>query len=261
MSQEFVNKVAVVTGASGGIGSACSRMLAARGASVILIDLQDCSDQAATLQKELRVDCVAISLDVTSPDSVRDAFRKVQEWNGRLDFCVNAAGIFPAGQLVENESTTSWATVLAVNLSGTFYCLQQEIRIFRQLNTSGSIVNISSDAGSVASIGCAAYVASKHGLNGLTKTAAIENAKNGIRINAVAPGNVETPMIAQYGSYADIAKSTQPTGRCGKPEEIAELVCFLLSDRATFMTGAVVAIDGGITTTGFSGYNDGTYTK
>ncbi|ETS73687.1 hypothetical protein PFICI_14633 [Pestalotiopsis fici W106-1] len=131
--------------------------------------------------------------------------------------------------------------------------MKEELGIFLRLGRGGSIVNISSDAGSVASAGCAAYVASKHGINGLTKTAALEYAKSGIRVNAVAPGNIDTPMMHQFGDTAKIVRETQPTGRCGQPEEVAELVCFLSSERCTSMTGSIVAVDGGITTTGYSG--------
>jgi NAD(P)-dependent dehydrogenase (short-subunit alcohol dehydrogenase family) len=129
---------------------------------------------------------------------------------------------------IESESISSWAKVLAVKLSGVFYCLQQEIQSFLQLGGGGSIVNVSSDAGSVASnyrLRCLRCL--ENGVNGLTKTTALDYARNGVRVNA------------------------QPTGRCGRPKEITELICFLPSDRAAFMTGSIVAIDGGTTKSGF----------
>jgi NAD(P)-dependent dehydrogenase (short-subunit alcohol dehydrogenase family) len=253
MAREYEGKVAIVTGGAGGIGSQCVRMLASRGASVAIMDMFEARTQADEIAAEFQVKVLAIRIDVTNTEIVKDCFSKVLSWAGRLDFAVNAAGIFPPTGTVDNADPASWAKIIAVNLNGVFHCLQQEIRIMRSMGIKGSIVNFSSDAGTVATVGCAAYVASKHAVNGLTKTAALECARSGVRINAVAPGNIETPMIKNFGDYNDIAKATQPTGRCGKPEEVAELVCFLLSDRAAFMTGSIVAIDGGITTTGYSG--------
>lgn len=252
-STEFFGKVALVTGASGGIGSATCHMLASRGASVALLDLNDVSVLSQTLERVYGIRAIAVQVDVTNPESVEKAFSDVLAWSNRLDLCVNAAGIFPLGSNIDATEPSSWSKVIDVNLTGVFYCLRQELRAFQKLGIKGSVVNLSSDAGSVATAGCAAYVASKHAINGLTKTAAIEYAKIGHRINTVAPGNVDTPMIRKFGlTPEEISKATQPTGRCARPEEVAELICFLLSERSPFMTGSIVAIDGGITTTGYS---------
>ncbi|KAH7007364.1 KR domain protein [Ilyonectria destructans] len=260
MSTEFEGKVVLVTGGTGGIGYACASMLASRGASVALLDIGKGIDQASRITKEFGRPALAIECDVTRPEDVESAVNTVIDEFGRLDLCVNAAGILPPGGNVDVFEPSMWARVINVNLNGVFHCVQQEIKAFKRLEIRGSIVNFSSDAGTVATAGCAAYVASKHAVNGLTKTAALECASQGIRVNAVAPGNIETPMIAALGvSMDEIARALQPTGRCGKPEEVAELVCFLLSDRSAFMTGSIVAIDGGITTTGYSSSNNTPY--
>ncbi|CAH0051467.1 unnamed protein product [Clonostachys solani] len=249
---EFQGKVAAVTGASGGIGGTTARLLALRGASVALLDLKDTARIADSLSKEFGVQTKAIKMDVTDPQAVQQVFADIVSWKGRLDFCVNAAGIFPIGNRIDGTELGLWTKVMDINLNGVFYCLREEIRTILHLGIEGSIVNLSSDAGTVSSVGCAPYVASKHAVNGLTKSAAIEYAKSGIRVNAVAPGNIDTAMIQNFGiSTADLAKVAQPTGRCGRPEEVAELICFILSDRSSFMTGSIVAIDGGITTTGY----------
>lgn len=253
MSHEFKDKVALVTGAAGGIGSATARMLASRGASVALLDLADATCLAGQLSAEYHVKSQFFHVDVSDAQAVENTFASVLAWSGKLDVCVNAAGIFPPGNSIDATPIEQWSRIVSVNLNGTFYCLQQEIQAFKKQGTSGgAIANLSSDAGSVAMAGCAAYVASKHGINGLTKTAALEYAKEGIRINAISPGNIDTPMVQQFGvPIEDIGRTMQPGGRCGRPEEVAELVCFLLSDRSPFMTGSIVAIDGGITTAGY----------
>lgn len=249
---DFNGKVALITGASGGIGGATARLLASRGASVALLDINSPEVLAEKLSTEFQVSTKAVQVDVTSPESVEKAMAQVLGWRNQLDLCVNAAGVFPIGSNIDETSTERWSQVMSINLNGVFYCLREELRAFLRLGTKGSIVNLSSDAGTVASVACAAYVASKHAVNGLTKSAALEYAKKGIRVNAVAPGNIVTPMIQKFSiSPEDLAKVTQPTGRCGKPEEVAELICFILSERSAFMTGSIVAIDGGITTTGF----------
>ncbi|KAF5009203.1 hypothetical protein FDECE_4568 [Fusarium decemcellulare] len=252
MADEFRAKVAVVTGAGGGIGSKVALMLASRGASVALMDIADCAGQAANIQGQFQVRAISIQVDMTDNASVEAAFSRLSAWSDRLDLCVNAAGIFPMGRNIGETDPAQWRKVFAVNVDGVFFCMRQELQAFLRLGIRGSIVNISSDAGSVASVGCSAYVASKHAINGLTKTAALEYASQGHRINAVAPGNIDTPMIQGFGATVDeIGRASQPVGRCGRPEEVAELICFLLSERSAFMTGSIVAIDGGITTAGY----------
>lgn len=253
MTREFESTVVLVTGASGGIGYACAKLLASRGASVALLDIADTTECATRLAHSFGVRTLPVRVNVSIPTEVEDAVARVTEWGGCLDLAINAAGILAPGAHIHSTEASVWTRTIDINLSGAFYCMREEIKAFLKHNIRGSIVNLSSDAGSIATVGCAPYVASKHALNGLTKTAALEYAKKGIRVNAVAPGNIDTPMLAKLGVSADeLAHTTQPTGRLGKPEEIAELICFILSDRAKFMTGSIVAIDGGTTIAGYS---------
>ena len=183
------------------------------------------------------------------------AVNDVVSWGGRLYYAVNAAGIFLDTARLADVTLSEFTQAINVNLGGAWNSMREEIRAFQRLKIKGSIVNITSDAGTVAMVDCSACVASKHTLVGLTKTAALEYAREGIRVNSVAPGDVATPMLADFGTDTgldvDVLGSKHPIGRIGRPEEIAELICFLLSDRAQFMVGLNVAIDGGNTTSGY----------
>lgn len=175
-------------------------MLASRGTSVALLDLADATSLADQLSAEYHVKSQYFNVDVSDAPSIETTFASVLAWSCKMDVCVDAAGIFPPGNSIDSTSIEQWSRIVSVNLNGTFYCLQQEINACKGRGTSGSaIVSLSSDAGSVAMAGYAAYVASKNGINGLIKTAALEYAREGIRINAISPGNIDTPMVQKFG--------------------------------------------------------------
>ncbi|KAI8648216.1 2,5-dichloro-2,5-cyclohexadiene-1,4-diol dehydrogenase [Fusarium keratoplasticum] len=208
-----------------------------------------------TLTDEFKSKATYVKVDITDLSAVGKAVNDVVSWGGRLYYAVNAAGIFLDTARLADVTLSEFTQAINVNLGGAWNSMREEIRAFQRLKIKGSIVNITSDAGTVAMVDCSACVASKHTLVGLTKTAALEYAREGIRVNSVAPGDVATPMLADFGTDTgldvDVLGSKHPIGRIGRPEEIAELICFLLSDRAQFMVGLNVAIDGGNTTSGY----------
>ena len=244
---EFAGRVAFITGAGSGIGAATARLLARRGAIVILADIDEAAAGrvAAELVQEGAASPSALRIDVSDPGSVEEAVGLAGAMHGRLDLAVNAAGItghlVPCGQYELGD----WNRIIAVNLTGLFLCMRAEI-VQMERGSGGAIVNLSSIMGQAALAGTVAYAASKHGVEGATKAAALDYAAKGIRINAVAPGYVDTPLIAGRSPNADQRiVSMHPMGRIAQPEEIAEVVTFLLSQRASFITGTVHQADGG----------------
>ena len=245
MPLQSKHSAGLVTGGGAGIGAACARRLAQRGHLVAIADQS--LEAAQRLANELGPNALAIQADVSSEEDCGRMIEETLRVFGRCDFAVNNAGTGNADKsLLADVSTSEWRRLMSVNLDGMFYSLKAEIPAM--LNEGGSIVNISSVMGSVATQGAGAYVASKHAVVGLTRAAALDYADAGIRVNAVGPGYVETPMLTGRSSdqLAEIS-ARHPLNRLGSPEEIASLVAFLASDDSSFITGAYYMADGGYT--------------
>jgi len=239
-------KIAVVTGGGSGIGRATALLLAREGAKVAVADRQFAAarDVAAEIADGGGT-AYPIAVDVSNKEQVAAMVASVVERFGRLDCAVNSAGVLGAGGPFADLDDDTWNANIAVNLNGIRYCMTFELRHMRA-HGGGSIVNIASGAGLEGVAGLGAYVASKHGVIGATRSAALDHAAQGIRINALAPGLVVTPMTqAAVNSGALDIKGLCPIGRPGRPDEVAEAAVWLCCDRASYVTGAVLAVDGG----------------
>lgn len=249
MEKIFEGKVAVVTGGSFGIGRATAIAFAKRGAKVLIVDWME--DQE-TLQAIKSFGGLAqnFKCDVSSEPEVRSMVQCAVETYGGLDFAFNNAGIEGARGLTHECSLENWDKTIDINLKGVWLCMKYEIPQMLMAG-KGGIVNNSSVAGIVGFPGLPAYVASKHGIIGLTQNASLEYARQGIRVNAVCPGVIKTPMIDRFtGKSRETEKqfeNLEPIGRMGLPEEIAETVMWLCSDAASFVTGDAIPVDGGWT--------------
>lgn len=247
------DRVALITGAATGIGRETAIAFARKRADVVITDINEkqLDETKNLLKKEEGVDILAIKADISKENDVRNMVDQTMEKFGRLDIACNNAGIGGESATTGEYSTEGWDRVLNINLRGQFLCMKYEIEaMLENGNGSGSIVNISSILGHVGFAEAPAYVASKHGLLGLTKTAAIEYAPKGIRINAVCPGFIETPMLEDAGITTDEQTkqhiiSLHPAGRLGKPREVADAIVWLASDEASFVTGHPLLVDGG----------------
>ena len=240
----FNEKVAVITGGASGIGLATAKKLLSEGAKVVLVDWnEDVSDIAKTLNN----DAVGIRCDVSSDTDVQKCVNEVIEKFGHIDFLVANAGIGGGPNKAHEVSVDEWNKVIGVNQTGVF--LMNKYVISEMLkNDGGAIVNTSSMYGLVGTTMSFAYSASKGAINQMTRSLALTYARDNIRVNAVAPGYVDTPILAEVPKEAKDAMANQlPVGRLGKDTEIANLICYLLSDDASFITGAIVPIDGGFT--------------
>ena len=250
MAGRVDGKVALVTGGGSGIGRATALVFAREGAKVVVADIVVAGgEETVRLIKAAGGEAVFIKADVSKAAEVEALVKKTVETHGRLDCAFNNAGI--EGEVAQTPNCTeeNWDRTIAINLKGVWLCLKYEIpQMLKQ--GGGAIVNTASVAGLVGFQGTPAYVASKHGVAGLTKTAALEYAKTGIRVNAVCPGVIHTPMVERAFSaspqMAEAAIAMEPVGRLGKPEEIAEAVVWLCSDAASFVTGLPMVVDGGL---------------
>jgi NAD(P)-dependent dehydrogenase (short-subunit alcohol dehydrogenase family) len=250
MEQIFKGKVAVVTGSSYGIGRSTAIAFAKRGAKVVLSDWVDDNDTREVIG-QAGGEAVYFKCDVSNEEEVRSLMAEAVSHFGRLDFAFNNAGVEGTPAPVADCSNENWDRTIGINLRGVWLCMKHQIPAM--LKTGGGvIVNNASIAGLVGFAGVPAYVASKHGVVGLTKNAALDYAKQNIRVNAVCPGVIQTPMIERFtGGDPKVIQQLvagEPMDRLGQPEEIAETVVFLCSDAASFITGQAIAVDGGWTT-------------
>ncbi len=249
MTASMSNKTALVTGAGSGIGQAAAVAFATAGANVVIADVNEAGGNTTlALLDELPGKGFFVAADVSKSDDVKGLVRSAVETFGRLDCAFNNAGI--QGELSQTAECTeeNWDRITGINLKGVWLCMKYEIEQMLQQG-SGAIVNNSSNFGLVGSSGMPAYSAAKHGVVGLTKTASIEYADRGIRVNAVCPGPVQTPLVdkivERQPEIVDAITEREPIGRMGQPAEIAAAVVWLCSDEATFVVGSVLPVDGG----------------
>jgi NAD(P)-dependent dehydrogenase (short-subunit alcohol dehydrogenase family) len=251
MNKEFKDKVVIVTGASFGIGKATALAFAREGAKLVISDVRD--EEGEQLAEQIRKqgnECIYVHCDISKPAEVQNMVRETVDRFGRLDIAYNNAGIEGEMGFIADGSEENFDRVIGINLKGVWACMKYEIPEMLK-NKKGAIVNCSSIAGVVGSQRLPVYVASKHGVNGLTKNAALEYAGQGIRVNSVCPAGVHTPMldriVATSPGLEDQMNAMHPIGRVAQPEEIAEAVLYLCSDRASFVTGHELMVDGGFT--------------
>jgi NAD(P)-dependent dehydrogenase (short-subunit alcohol dehydrogenase family) len=241
-------KVAFVTGAASGIGKATAESFVAHGWATVLADRDAAVGREVEAALRASGECRFVVCDVTSEESIDAAMAATMTAYGRLDAAFNAAGIGgELGRATADGSVENWNRVIATDLTGVWLCMRRQIP--RMLETGGgSIVNCASTIGLVGSAYFGAYSAAKHGVVGLTRTAALEYVRRGLRVNAVCPGPVDTPMVRNsMGPEIEAMIAQTPPGRMARPQEIAAMVLWLCGDGASFVTGQAIAVDGGLT--------------
>ena len=251
MPGSLEGKTALVTGGGSGIGRAASLAYAKDGARVVVADVNvEGGEETVQLIKETGGEAILVHTDVSKPEDTQAMVAQAVETFGSLDCAFNNAGIGGGKErhLTADYLEDDWDRVMSINLKGVWLCMKAEIpQMMKQ--GKGAIVNTASIAGLVGLSGTVAYVAAKHGVTGLTKAAAMEYAKSGIRVNAVCPGYIQTPLVQgifdEIDGYRERVASRHPMDRLGEPEEIAQAVLWLSSDSASFVTGHNMAVDGG----------------
>jgi NAD(P)-dependent dehydrogenase (short-subunit alcohol dehydrogenase family) len=250
MSAELQNKIALVTGGTTGIGRETAVLFAKHGAKVVISGRREVEgNETIALVRAAGGDGLFVKSDVSKSADVRSLVQKTVEKFGRIDLLFNNAGVEGQWKPITEQTEEDWNSVIDINLKGTWLCLKFVIQHMLKQGTGGAIVNMSSVAGLMGAAGAAIYVASKHGVIGLTRTAALEYATKGIRVNAVCPAVIETAMADRAFGDPEVSKrvlAQHPIGRFGKPIEIAEAVLWLCSDKSSFITGHYITLDGGM---------------
>jgi NAD(P)-dependent dehydrogenase (short-subunit alcohol dehydrogenase family) len=249
MTTGLEGKVGLVTGGTSGIGRDTAILFAKAGVKVVVAGRREPEGQETIeLVRSAGGDGLFVKTDVSKAAEVEELIQKTVDKFGRLDIAFNNAGIEGVWVPIVNQSEKDWDRTIGINLKGVWLCLKYEIRQMLKQDGGGAIVNMASISGLMGSVGAGAYSASKHGVVGLTKTAALETARSGIRINAVCPAAIETSMAERLFGVPEVHKyvlGCHPIGRFGRPAEVAEAVVWMCSDRASFMTGQSLVLDGG----------------
>lgn len=240
------NKTVIITGAASGIGKATAQLFAKEGANVVVSDINEADGNQVVKEISVKGGKAAFfKTDVSQPEEMKALVDFAVKTYGKLDVAINNAGVGGEINPIGDMSIEGWNNIIAINLNSLFYGMKYQIQAMLK-NGSGSIVNISSILGSVGFAGSAGYTAAKHGVVGLTQTAALEYSAQKIRVNAVGPGFIETPLLdALDAEMKEQLVALHPIGRLGKSEEVAELIYWLASDKSSFVTGSYHAVDGG----------------
>ncbi len=248
-----MNKVSIITGADSGLGQAAALRLAKDGVNIVAVDINEKGgNETVKLVKEIGTDCIFIKADVSKAEDVKNYVDQTVERFGTIDYFFNNAGISGSGSLFLDSKVEEINQIVGINLMGALYGVYYVADVMLK-NGGGSIVNTASSAGVIGQDSVVAYSATKHGIVGLTKSLVAEYAKDGLRVNAIAPGPTETPMVKAFYEANPAMKENATKGipqkRLGTPEEVAELVTFLLTSEAKYINGEVIRIDGGFTNT------------